>query len=450
MLTREQNDRLTRVGPGTPMGALMRRYWHPVAAVSQLKDRATMPIRVLCEDLVLYKDRSGTYGAIEPTCPHRRMGMLYGVPEEHGLRCAYHGWLFDETGRCLEQPYEQAEDPESTYKDKVRARTYPVQEYAGMLWIYMGPAPAPLLPAFDLFVQPNMLRDIGYAQVPCNWLQCEENSLDPVHVQWLHQHFANYVMENLGRHDLIRPPQNLTRIAFDVFEYGIIKRRMVEGGTEEDPEWTTGQYALFPYWLRQGAGGRDNGGGFQIRVPRDDETTNHWWYRSYPMKEGDQPQAPADIPFYKVPVPDVNAEGYVPWDQVDNNSGQDLNAWYTQGAIANRTRENLGRSDRGIILFRRMLEENLQKVERGEDPMNVFRDPEKNKYIEFKCMEAPFASAAALPPSTAPSSSSAKARSGTASAPCSAKEAGARAPAFLITACLVRGAQRPSVAGTGF
>jgi len=390
VLTKEQNERLTRVDPGTPMGELMRRYWHPIAAVAQLVDRATMPVRVLCEDLVLYKDRSGTYGLIEPTCPHRRMGLLYGVPETNGLRCAYHGWLFDETGRCLEQPYEQAEDPESQYRDKVRAKTYPVREYAGMIWAYLGPAPAPLLPAFDLFVMESMLRDIGYAQVPCNWLQCEENSLDPVHVQWLHQHFSNYVMEQLGRSDLIRPYQKLTRIGFDVFDYGVIKRRMVEGGDEEDPEWVTGQYALFPYWLRQGSGGGPGrGGGFQIRVPRDNETTNHWWYRAYPMRADDKPQAATDIPFFKVPVPDVSEEGYVPWDQVDNNSGQDLNAWYTQGAIADRSRENLGRSDRGIILWRRLLEENMRRVEQGLDPMNVFRDPEKNRFIEFECMQNP-------------------------------------------------------------
>jgi len=123
MLTKEQNDRLTLVGPGTQMGALMRRYWHPIAAVSQLADRATMPVRLLCEDLVLYKDRAGTFGLIEPICPHRRMGMLYGVPETTGIRCAYHGWLFDETGRCLEQPYEEAEDPDSRFKEKLRAKT---------------------------------------------------------------------------------------------------------------------------------------------------------------------------------------------------------------------------------------------------------------------------------------------------------------------------------------
>ena len=122
MLTAEQNDRLARVGPGTPCGELMRRYWHPVAAASQMKDRYTMKVRILGEDLVLYKDRSGTFGALDPYCPHRRMGLVYGIPEEKGLRCPYHGWLFDETGKTLEQPYEETEDPQSRFKDKVRAK----------------------------------------------------------------------------------------------------------------------------------------------------------------------------------------------------------------------------------------------------------------------------------------------------------------------------------------
>src|SRR5581483_2531330 len=146
MLTREQNDRLARVGPGTAGGELMRRYWHPVAAVSQMKEIHTLPVRLLGEDLILYKDLSGTYGLIDPFCPHRRMSFIYGVPEELGIRCAYHGWQFDETGKCLDMPYERAEDPNTRFMEKVQAKTYPVQEMAGLLFAYMGPQPAPLLP----------------------------------------------------------------------------------------------------------------------------------------------------------------------------------------------------------------------------------------------------------------------------------------------------------------
>ena len=115
MLTAELNDRYTKVGPGTPMGELMRRYWHPVAAVSQMNDIFTKKVRLLGEDLILFKDRSGNFGLIEPLCAHRRMNLIYGIPEENGIRCPYHGWLYDSSGQCTEQPYEETEDPTGRY-----------------------------------------------------------------------------------------------------------------------------------------------------------------------------------------------------------------------------------------------------------------------------------------------------------------------------------------------
>ena len=112
MLTPEQNDLLAKVGPGTPMGGLMRRYWHPVAATAELDENPVKPIRLMGEDLVLFKDRSGEYGLLERHCPHRRADLSYGwVEEDGGLRCSYHGWLFDTEGRCIGQPYEQIAHP---------------------------------------------------------------------------------------------------------------------------------------------------------------------------------------------------------------------------------------------------------------------------------------------------------------------------------------------------
>lgn len=390
MLTAELNERYTRVGPGTPCGELMRRYWHPIAAVSQMKDRWTLPVRLLNEDLVLYKDRSGTFGLIEPRCPHRRMGLVYGIPEANGLRCPYHGWLFDETGRCLEQPYETAEDPESTFKDRLTALTYPVQEKAGLLFAYMGPQPAPLLPNWDVFAMEGVVRDIGFAVLPCNWLQCQENSLDPVHVEWLHNVWADYVLEMTGRGEKRKPQKKHVKIGFDVFEYGIIKRRVVEGGSEEDTPWRDGHPVVFPYFLRQGGSGfyedhdDQRGPAFQIRVPIDDTHTGHWWVECFPKQEGDTEQRPEDVPYFTVPVVDVDEYGLPRWDLLESNSAQDVAAWITQGDIANRATENLGRSDKGIILFRRMLEQNLRIVEDGGDPLNTFRDAAQNAYLPMR------------------------------------------------------------------
>ncbi len=387
MLTAEQNDRLTRVGPGTPMGELMRRYWHPVATVSQMKDKYTKKIRLLGEDLILYKDLSGTYGLVDNYCPHRRMSMIYGVPEERGLRCAYHGWLFAETGQCLEQPYEETEDPEGRFKDKVCIKAYPVQDMAGLLFAYLGPAPAPLLPRWDVYCMEGMVRDIGYATLPCNWLQCQENSLDPVHLEWLHIRFANYVLDRLGRPDLHINHKKHARIGFDVFEYGIVKRRIVEGHTEDHTSWKHGHPIVFPNMLRQGGSGDGapgiglTGPAFQVRVPIDDTHTGHWWIACYPKEPGEPDQKPEDIPMYFPPVVELDAEDQPVWQQLDTNSAQDPAAWISQGDIADRTRENLGRSDKGIILFRKMLEDNIRLVEQGEDPINVFRDPEQNQYL---------------------------------------------------------------------
>jgi 5,5'-dehydrodivanillate O-demethylase len=144
VLTKEQNERFARVGPGTPCGELMRRYWHPVAAVSWLQDKYTLKVRLLGEDLILYRDLGGTFGLVEPSCPHRRMNMIYGIPEQHGLRCAYHGWLFAESGECLEQPYEEAEDPDARFREKTVAaklasgRCDRARQAAGPLWQLMG------------------------------------------------------------------------------------------------------------------------------------------------------------------------------------------------------------------------------------------------------------------------------------------------------------------------
>ena len=151
MLSIQENEKLARVGAGTPMGELMRRYWHPIAAAAELDEKPTKPVRLLGEDLVLYKDKSGTIGLIDRFCPHRRVDLSYGIPEENGLRCMYHGWMMDETGQCVEQPFEETVRPDGRFKEKVKIAGYPVQVLAGMIFAYMGPQPAPLLPNWEPF-----------------------------------------------------------------------------------------------------------------------------------------------------------------------------------------------------------------------------------------------------------------------------------------------------------
>ncbi len=389
MLTVKENDRLTRVGPNTPMGELMRRYWQPIAAAVELDDNPVKPVKLLGESLILYRDRKGTLGLIGDTCPHRRISLAYGIPEEGGLRCAYHGWMFSETGQCVEMP---AEAPDSTFPSRVKITGYPVQEISGLIFAYLGPEPTPLLPRWDLFVWDNVLRDIGSTVVPCNWLQIMENSLDPTHVEWLHGRFSNYVLERLGRDDLKREffrvgegtsgvegqiTNNFDheKIGFDEFQHGIIKRRVVAGRTEEHPDWRIGHPILFPNILRVGSN-------FQYRVPMDDTHTLHIWFTAYPQPPGETVEKQDKVPFYHVPLP-VDEQGVAEWQLMDNNSGQDITAWVTQGPIADRSQEKLGESDKGIIIYRRMLRQQLAIIEDEGEPMNVFRNPESNVCIDL-------------------------------------------------------------------
>src|SRR5437867_10557768 len=184
MLSQAENERLTRVGPGTPAGELLRRYWYPVAFAAELTDEnPTRFVRILGEDLVLFRDKSGNVGLVGDHCPHRGASLLYGRVEERGIACAYHGWLYDVEGNCLETP---AEPADSKLYLTVKHRAYPVQERYGLYWTYMGPAPVPVLPRFDV-AEVGTVKHVSVSRQDCNWLQVAENNLDQSHTVILHQ-----------------------------------------------------------------------------------------------------------------------------------------------------------------------------------------------------------------------------------------------------------------------
>ena len=274
MLSQEKNERLTAVGPGTPMGNLLRRYWWPVAT-HDMAGRVPARRRLLGEDLVLFRDGSGQLGLLAEQCPHRRASLALGCTEQTGLRCGYHGWLFGPDGRCLEQPGELAD---STFASRIRAVSYPVAELGGLIFAYLGPAPAPLLPRYDLFVWPDVWRDIAHAELPCNFVQIMENSVDPYHVEWLHGRYGSFLRELAGEPAVQVVTKKHVKVAFEVFEHGILKRRVLEGQTEQDEDWKIGHPLVFPGMLRVGGGGIAT---FQIRVPVDDTHTWHVWYQAY-------------------------------------------------------------------------------------------------------------------------------------------------------------------------
>jgi len=382
MLSQERNERLTAVGPGTPMGNLLRRYWWPVAT-HDMAGRVPVRRRLLGEDLVLFRDASGRLGLLAEQCPHRRASLALGCTERSGLRCGYHGWLFDTDGQCLEQPGEPAD---STFAHRIQATSYPVAELGGLIFAYLGPAPAPLLPRYDLFVWPDVWRDIAHAELPCNFVQIMENSVDPYHVEWLHGRYGSFLKELAGEPPLPVVTKKHVKVAFEVFEHGILKRRLLEGQTEQDEDWKTGHPLVFPAMLRVGGGGIAT---FQIRVPVDDTHTWHVWYQTYRFDEPAPPQAV--IPVYPVPLHDSHGE----WlrDYVD---GQDICAWVTQGAIADRSREHLGRSDLGVIMLRKLYFEQMERIEAGQDPICVFRDQAANGCIDLPMEREKFGGAQAF------------------------------------------------------
>jgi 5,5'-dehydrodivanillate O-demethylase oxygenase subunit len=372
VLTREQQETLTRVGPGTPMGDLLRRYWIPVAASSEVRAGTALPVRLLGEDLALFRTTAGALGVLEARCPHRGASLAYGVVDECSLRCPYHGWRFDSAGTCLEIP---ALHVSEHLRERARTKAYQVQELGGLVFAYLGPPPAPLLPRYDLFVWKGVLRDIGRALLPCNWLQIMENNVDPVHLEWLHGHHLAAVRRAAGLTIPTHYPRRHEEIGFDVFRYGIIKRRVLAGGSREDDDWQIGHPLVFPLMVRIGAQRQHR---FQIRVPVDDTHTLNLWYSCYlPQAEAEAP-VQQEIPVYDVPFRDERGAFLV--DFVD---GGDIMVWLSQGPVADRTREMLVDTDRGIALFRRLLFEQIERVRAGKDPLGVIRAPDENEVIEL-------------------------------------------------------------------
>jgi 5,5'-dehydrodivanillate O-demethylase oxygenase subunit len=394
MLSELENQVLTRVGPGTPGGELLRRYWHPILPQVKLRANPVQKVKILCEELVCYRDRSGTLGLVGPRCPHRATHLQFAVPEEHGIRCCYHGWLFDEQGGCTEMPLEP---PDSTFKDRVRIVSYPVQEMGGLIWAYLGPAPAPLLPRWDLFVRPDGFRQIVGHWLPCNWLQVMENRGDLGHAIYLHGRLFQYALERQGK--LTDDPearynasmrQQYSRLERGVYtryrpipnQFGFTKGYLESGQTEEAPSWQFGMNPiLFPYTLVNSFGPSGPSGirqSYQIGVPVDDTTTWHFQYFCYVFPPEVEVPRQDGIPHIDLPLTDERGEHIL-----DYVLSQDMVAWYGQGEITDREVEHLGVSDACVLAYRKLLQEQIDLVQDGGEPINVFRNPDDLKLSEL-------------------------------------------------------------------
>jgi 5,5'-dehydrodivanillate O-demethylase len=371
MLTKEENEMLTSVGRGTPCGELLRRYWMPIACAGELTDdKPIKASRLLGEDLVVYRDKSGRYGVVGEQCPHRKASLAFGRVDDEGIRCPYHGWKFDCTGRCLEQP---AEPESGGFKEKIKHIAYPCERLGGLLWTYLGPEPRPLLPRWDVLAWERGKRWIEKHEVyRCNWLQPMENSVDPSHLYWLHGETAHLVGV-VGKYE--------EEHNFIPFEYGIIKQRRTPARKPAEGMQLDQHPLVFPIILRHVFRALKTTGllmhNLQIRVPVDDAHTQVYVVYFTPT-ESDSAAPDGDTAWEYFPIRDEKGEY-----RLDHVLVQDAMAWETQGAPTDRTQEHLGVSDQGIILLRKILREQIEIVRKGGDPLGLVRDPERNRLIEL-------------------------------------------------------------------
>jgi len=365
-LTREENEELTQVERGTPGGELLRRYWHPIAVAAELTpERPKKRVRLLGEDLVIYRHPEGGFGLVREQCLHRGASLYYGFLEDGGIRGPYHGWLCDKTGRCLEQPFEPEQ---SMLKHAIRLPAYPVEKVRGLLFAYLGPLPAPVIPPWDVFAREDGTHQIEIHPVlNCNWLQMQETNLDPTHNTYLHNKTA-YVL-GLRSDWKFRP----ISLDFEVIEWGVMKRRTFGGDAGYKEE---GHPAIFPNVLRHSSGSGPID--LHFRVPIDDTHTRTFWLGFDPSPDGSVVEEADDPPYEYIELKDE--EGYF---HMRSFSSQDSMAWETQGPVRDRSVEHLATGDKGVALWRQLLKENIEKVKRGEDPMGVIRDPHKYQIISF-------------------------------------------------------------------
>ena len=357
---------LTEVGAGTPMGELMRRYWHPIGLASDACD-VPRKVRVLGEDLIVFRDLQGRAGLVYPHCTHRGASLYYGKVEERGIRCCYHGWLFDVQGHCLEQPCE----PElGRARSRHRQPWYPVEERYGLVWAYLGPPEKkPVLPRYEClerlddgeFLEANdaSIGGGGPQIIPCNWLQHYENLVDPYHVVILHSTFSGT--------QFVEAMAQMPEVTWDTVELGVRTtsiRRLADGRIfRRLSQAAIPTLRVIPS-PRVGRYGRVESIGWVL--PIDDAS-----FRIYVVGRVREAGELAKMR--------SRLNGRL-WEELTEEEHRrlpgDYEAQVGQGSTAHHSEEHLVTSDKGIAMLRRYLQEQVERVVRGEDPAGVSFDPD--------------------------------------------------------------------------
>ena len=381
MLSKEENELVTRVGPGTAGGELLRRYWQPAALAEELPmGGPPLPVRLMGEDLVLFRDEQGSSGLLGLHCSHRGADLSYGRIEDGGIRCLYHGWLYDVHGRCLEQP---GEPVGSTFHERIRQPAYPCVEMAGLILTYMGPGQPPLVPNYEFLRadEPHVVASKAFQE--CNYLQGNEGNIDPVHHSFLHLRLDAEEETQMDYYGQSKSPIIETEETnFGVRIYAI---------RPLDAERNFIKITNFIYPNLSAITGHPDGYSINWHVPVDD--THHWKYnltfrRTQPVSGRERGQGrTADT-------------GYVPLRTKANRFLQDRESMKTKffsglggdfladdgcvtqgaGPIQDRTQEHMGYTDKGIAAARKALLRAVQAVQAGHEAPGVARDPAMNDF----------------------------------------------------------------------
>jgi phthalate 4,5-dioxygenase len=398
MISAEENRLLTETGPGTACGDLMRRYWQPVALCEELPSGgAPLKVKILGEELVLFRDDQERAGLIGLHCSHRGTDLSYGRIEDGGLRCLYHGWLYDICGRVIEQP---GEPDGGVNRGSIRHLSYPCQEAGGVVFAYMGSGEPPLLPNYEFLVAPAEKRTVVKAFYQCNYLQGNEGNIDPVHLSFLHQVLDEAKVAQAGRRRIV-PGGNATDnrllgndiapvIEVEVSNFGLRIYTTRDAGAEK-------RYLRVTNFIMPNLaafGGTTVGDGYAVHwhVPIDDHS--HWKYifafsRKQALDEFMRTRSRLELSAdYRLTR---NAANRYQQDRASmktqtftgmgsNFQAHDAFATESQGMVQNRTEENLVSSDKAIVAARKLILNAIKDVQQGREPQHVVRDAKANRF----------------------------------------------------------------------
>ncbi len=410
MLKPEQNRLVIQTGPGTPMGALLRRYWIPVMLAEELPENECPPVRVkiLSERLLAWRDTQGRLALTDEFCAHRGVSLWFGRNEHNGLRCPYHGWKYDHTGQCIEVP---SEPSESGYCQKVKLKSYPLIERGGILWAYMGaPDLQPPVPEFEWATVPPAHRYLTKRQQECNYLQAMEGGIDSSHVSWLHSgdlhtdplhkntKGADYQRDRSPKFEIVQSPGGLYIGARRNAEEGHYYWRITQ--------WIMPWYTMVPPY-------GDNALNAHAWVPIDDENCYTWTFTYHPTRplsqmELDVMRSGGGIHVPLIPGtfrPIINKDNDYLIDRAAQKSGrsysgvsgiamQDASIQESMGPVVDRSKENLVSTDNAIIMARHRLQQAALALQKGIEPAGLTPEGHRVRSATFVLpIEVPFAQA---------------------------------------------------------